>query len=175
MSGFGPEPLRSADQKQKRLAAGGSGPWGPDSSTLGRNFSPECQQGAFCQGSAYIHQCCINVVAGLSIHRDEEGQAAIQRQDIHAPILIMVPGQEPDAAILRPDARGHYVECLWGRKVGGQVLFRGLPRSEETVRFQFSRTHLSPPSKLGPAVPLPESRIPFHNGDVPSYLTALVS
>lgn len=64
------------------------------------------------QGSAYIHQCCIDVVAGFSIHRDEEGQAAVQRQDIHAPILIMVPGQEPNAAVLRPDAGSHDVEGL---------------------------------------------------------------
>lgn len=64
------------------------------------------------QGSAYIHQCGIDVVARFPIHRDKEGQAAVQRQDVHAPVLIVVPGQEPDAAVLWPDAGSHNVEGL---------------------------------------------------------------
>lgn len=68
------------------------------------------------QGSAYVHQGRIDVVAGFSIHRDEEGQAAVQGQDIHAPILVMVPGQEPDAAVLGPDAGCYDVEGLWAQR-----------------------------------------------------------
>lgn len=64
------------------------------------------------QGSAYVHQCGIDIVAGLSVHRDKEGQAAVQRQDIHAPVLIVIPRQEPDAAVLGSDTGGHDVEGL---------------------------------------------------------------
>ena len=79
------------------------------------------------QGSTYVHQCCVEVVAGFSIHRDEEGQAAVQRQDVHAPILIMVPGQQSDAAVLGPDARSHDVEGLRGAKQIGRHGLDSLP------------------------------------------------
>ena len=79
------------------------------------------------QGSAYVHQCGVDVVAGFSIHRDEEGQTAVQRQDVHAPILIMVPGQQSDAAVLRPDARSHDVEGLRGAKADRQAWLRQSP------------------------------------------------
>lgn len=41
---------------------------------------------------AYVHQGCIDVVAALSIDGDEEGQAAVGRQDVHAAVFLMVPG-----------------------------------------------------------------------------------
>ena len=94
------------------------------------------------QGSAYIHQCRIDVVAGFSIHRDEEGQAAVQRQDIHAPILVMVPGQEADAAVLGPDTRRHDVEGLRGQGQIGRYCLDGCP---EQRRQQCSHS-LHPPS-----------------------------
>lgn len=103
------------------------------------------------QGSTYIHQCRIDVVAGFSIHRDEEGQAAVQRQDIHAPILIMVPGQETDAAVLGPDARSHDVEGLWGQGQIGRYFLDGCP---EQRRQQCSNS-LHPPSLSVPPVLFP--------------------
>lgn len=110
---------------------------------LGKKLFPGMPARSFSwQGSAYIHQCRIDVVAGFSIHRDEEGQAAVQRQDIHAPILIMVPGQETDAAVLGPDARSHDVEGLWGQGQIGRYCLDGCP---EQRRQQCSNS-LHPPS-----------------------------
>lgn len=101
------------ESKERRAEEGGLGPgaqlpppWGEALAWIGSRSAPW-------RGSAYIHQCCIDVVAGFSIHRDEEGEAAVQRQDIHASILIMVSGQEPDAAVLGPDTGCHDVEGLW--------------------------------------------------------------
>lgn len=143
--GSGSEPSggeRSCGPKRSEgeagLGRGMSRPWAPATSPLGRSFSLECQPG----GSAYIHQCRIDVVARFSIHRDEEGQAAVQRQDIHAPILIMVPWQETDAAVLRPDARSHDVEGLWGQGQIGRYCLDGCPEQ----RRQQCSLSLHPPS-----------------------------
>lgn len=96
-------PARSIARRECLGRGGWPGP-GSVTSTWGR-LSPG--------GSAYIHQCRVDVVARFSVHRDEEGQAAVQRQDIHAPVLIMVPRQETDAAVLGPDVGRHDVEGLW--------------------------------------------------------------
>lgn len=41
---------------------------------------------------AYVHQGCVDVVAALSIDGDEEGQAAVRGQDVHAAVFLVVPG-----------------------------------------------------------------------------------
>lgn len=48
-----------------------------------------------CEGFrlSYIHECSVDVVAAFSIDGDEEGQAAVRRQHIHAAVLLMVPWQ----------------------------------------------------------------------------------
>lgn len=103
-------------QSKERMPGGSGRPWGPATCTL-RGASP-CKAGRSVpwRGSAYVHQRRIDVVAGFSVHRDEEGQAAVQRQDIHAPVLIVVPRQEPDAAVLGPDVGRHNVEGLWAQR-----------------------------------------------------------
>lgn len=42
--------------------------------------------------TAYVHQGCVDVVAALSVNGDEEGQAAIRGQDVHAAVFLVVPG-----------------------------------------------------------------------------------
>lgn len=57
----------------------------------------------------YVHQGCIDVVAALPIDGDEEGQAAVRRQDVHAAVFLVVPGEECDAAVLHAQCGGHHV------------------------------------------------------------------
>lgn len=66
--------------------------------------------------AAYIHECSIDVVTWFTIHGDEEGQAPVQGQHIHAAVLVMVPGQKTDAAIFWPNTRCHNIESLWRGK-----------------------------------------------------------
>jgi hypothetical protein len=50
--------------------------------------------------SSHISQGRIDVVVGVPIGGDEEGQAAVRWQDVHAAVLVTVPGQQGDAALL---------------------------------------------------------------------------
>ncbi len=61
---------------------------------------------------SYIHQCCIDVIAGFSINRNEERQASVHRQDVHAAVLIVVTWEQTYAAVLRTDTRCHYIQSL---------------------------------------------------------------
>lgn len=62
--------------------------------------------------AAYIHERSIDVVTGFAIHRDEEGQAPVQGQHVHAAVLVMVPRQKADAAVLWPNPWCHNIESL---------------------------------------------------------------
>lgn len=104
---------------RERLAGEGDRGPGQATSTPGRSSGLACQQERPRQGPAYVHQGRADVIAGFSIHRDEEGQAAVQREDVHAPVLIVVPGQEPDAAVLGPDTGRHDVEGLGAQRWTG--------------------------------------------------------
>lgn len=61
---------------------------------------------------AYVHQGCVDVVAALPVDGDEEGQAAVGRQDVHAAVLLMVPRQQRNAAVLHTQGGSHHVESL---------------------------------------------------------------
>lgn len=50
--------------------------------------------------SPHVSQGRIDVVVGVPIGGDEERQAAVGRQDVHAAVLVAVPGQQGDAALL---------------------------------------------------------------------------
>lgn len=39
-----------------------------------------------------VGERCVDVVAALSLRGDEEGQGAVRRQDVHAAVLLTVPG-----------------------------------------------------------------------------------
>lgn len=54
----------------------------------------------------------VDVVAAFSFGGDEEGQGAVRRQDVHAAVLLPVPGHQRDAALLHVQVRGHRVESL---------------------------------------------------------------
>ena len=60
----------------------------------------------------HIHEGSIDVVAGLAVDRDEERQAAVGGQHIHAAVLVMVAWQQPHTAVLRADPRSHNVQRL---------------------------------------------------------------
>lgn len=54
----------------------------------------------------------VNVVAALSLGGDEEGQGAVRRQDVHAAVLLAVPGHQRNAALLHIQVRSHRVQSL---------------------------------------------------------------
>lgn len=57
----------------------------------------------------YIHQCSIDVVTAFPIYRDEERQASVWRQHIHAAILFVVSRQKRDAAVFNAQRRSHHI------------------------------------------------------------------
>lgn len=59
--------------------------------------------------TTYIHEGGVDVVGALSVNGDEEGQAAVGRQHVHAAVLLVVPRQQSDAAVLHPQRRCHHV------------------------------------------------------------------
>lgn len=68
--------------------------------------------------ATYVHQGGVDVVAALSVDGDEEGQAAVRGQDVHAAVFLVVPGQECDAAVLYSQGGRHHVEGLRGKWEG---------------------------------------------------------
>lgn len=60
----------------------------------------------------YIHQSGIDVIGALAIDGDQEGKAAVRRQDVHAAVLLVVPRQQGDAAVFHPQRGSHHIECL---------------------------------------------------------------
>lgn len=54
----------------------------------------------------------VDVVAALSLGGDQEGQGAVWRQDVHATILLAVPGHQRYAALLHIQVGSHRVQSL---------------------------------------------------------------
>lgn len=72
--------------------------------------------GRGCGGwGAHVHKGRVDVVAALAVDGDEEGQAAVRRQDVHAAVLLMVTGQERDAAVFHAQGWRHHVQGLGDR------------------------------------------------------------
>lgn len=65
---------------------------------------------------SYIHERCVDVIRALPVDGDEEGEAAVRRKDVHAAVLLVVPGQQGDAAVLHPQRRCHHIQRLSGVK-----------------------------------------------------------
>lgn len=63
---------------------------------------------------SYIHERSVDVIGALPVYGDQEGEAAVRGQDVHAAVLLVVPGQEGDAAVLHPQRGSHHVQSLWG-------------------------------------------------------------
>lgn len=78
--------------------------------------------------SPHISQGRVDVVVGVPISGDEEGQAAVGRQDVHAAVLVSVPGQQGDAALLHVQRRRDRVQRLQGaaEERGPRQCFLGL-------------------------------------------------
>ena len=69
----------------------------------------------------YVHECGVDVVGALSVDGDEEGQAPVGGQAVHEAVLLLVPGQQRDAAVLWLGLGGHRVQGLgWASWVGGE-------------------------------------------------------
>lgn len=62
----------------------------------------------------YIHQSGVDVVAALAVDGDEEGQASVRRKAVHEAVLVLVPRQQCDAAVLRLGLGRHRVQRLGG-------------------------------------------------------------
>jgi hypothetical protein len=62
----------------------------------------------------YVHEGSVNVVGTLSVDGDEEGQTAVWREDVHTAVLLVVPGEQGDAAVLHTQRRSHHVQSLEG-------------------------------------------------------------
>lgn len=41
---------------------------------------------------SYIHERSVDVVGALPVDGDQEGEAAVWRKDVHAAVLLVVPG-----------------------------------------------------------------------------------
>lgn len=54
----------------------------------------------------------IDVVAAFTLGGDEEGKGAVRRQDVHAAVLLAVPGHQRNAALLHVQVRSHRVQSL---------------------------------------------------------------
>lgn len=63
---------------------------------------------------SYIHECSVDIIGALPVNGDEEGEAAVWRQDVHAAVLLVVPGQQRDAAVLHPQRGSHHIQSLSG-------------------------------------------------------------
>lgn len=76
-----------------------------------------------------VSECRVDVVAALPVCGDQEGQGAVRRQDVHAAVLLAVPGHQGDAALLHIQVRRHRVQSLgeWEKRSGG-VSGRGVCR-----------------------------------------------
>lgn len=64
----------------------------------------------------YIHERCVDVIGALSVDGDQEGEAPVGRQDVHAAVLLVVPGQQSNAAVLHPQRGSHHVQGLLAAK-----------------------------------------------------------
>ena len=62
----------------------------------------------------------VDVVAAFSLCGDEEGQGAVRRQDVHAAVLLAVPGHQRDAALLHIQVRSHWVQSLREEREQGE-------------------------------------------------------
>lgn len=78
--------------------------------------------------SPHVSQGRVDVVVGVPVSGDEEGQAAVGRQDVHAAVLVSVPGQQGDAALLHVQRRRDRVQRLQGaaEERGPRQRFLGL-------------------------------------------------
>lgn len=61
---------------------------------------------------SYVHEGGVDVVGALAVDGDEEGEAAVGGQHVHAAVLLVVPGQQGDAAVLHPQRGRHHVQSL---------------------------------------------------------------
>lgn len=59
-----------------------------------------------------VGQGGVDVVVALPFGGNQEGQGAVGRQDIHAAVLLAVPGQQGDAALFHIQVGRHRVERL---------------------------------------------------------------
>lgn len=64
--------------------------------------------------SPHVSQGRIDVVVGVPVGGDEEGQAAVGWQDVHAAVLVPVPGQQGNATLLHVQWWGDRVQRLQG-------------------------------------------------------------
>lgn len=85
-------------------------------------LTPKPHQGGISRPTAaldsHVSQGRVDIVVGVPISGDEEGQAAVWRQHIHAAVFVSVPGQQGDAAVLHVQGRRDRVQGLRRRKRG---------------------------------------------------------
>lgn len=65
---------------------------------------------------SYIHERRVDVIGALPVDGDQEGEAPVGRQDVHAAVLLVVPGQQSNAAVLYPQRGSHHVQGLQAEK-----------------------------------------------------------
>lgn len=101
----------------------------------------------------HVHERSVDVVATLPVDGDEEGQAAVRRQDVHAAVLLVVPRQQRDAAVFHAQCRRHHVQGLQD-----STQTRGHEHAALHVTFTLRQIQLSSaddgvPAPLSPAPP----------------------
>lgn len=102
----------------------------------------------------YVHEGSIDVVATLPIDGDEERQAAVWGQDVHAPVFLMVPGQKRDATIFHTQRRRDHVQglCEKTQTYGEEIAGENIVSSLDFSRFTFPKADYK--MVLSPIFPL---------------------
>lgn len=59
-----------------------------------------------------VSEGSVDVIVALPLCRDQEREGAIGREDVHAAVLLSVPGQESNAALFHIQVGSHGVQCL---------------------------------------------------------------
>ena len=66
----------------------------------------------------------VDVVVALALRGHQEGQGAVGWQHVHAAVLLPVPRQQGDAALLHVDVGGDRVQSLQGERERETLVWR---------------------------------------------------
>lgn len=73
---------------------------------------------------SYIHERRVNVIGALAVDGDQKGEAAVWGEDVHAAVLLVVPGQQGNAAVFHPQRGSHHIQSLSGLKQNYTLSYR---------------------------------------------------
>lgn len=159
-----PRALADAETRGIWNALCGEGGLGLKETNTHKGWGAEGEASASAWGGrpvTHVHERSVDVVATLPVDGDEEGQAAVRGQDVHAAVLLVVPGQQRDAAVFHAQRRRHHVQGLHD-----STQTRGQEHVALRVTFTLRQIRVSSVDDGVPAPPFPAP---------PPILSALLS